>query len=109
MDLINDAEIEIDENIVNRLADKLAESANLTDERKLSVKFYRQSQLYYAMQYRISYLLWKLKKLWPVINFMALNFHYVLMTFIVGCSIYYSVAFVWLLWMCIFMFLTWTK
>lgn len=49
-----------------------------------------------------------MKKIWGVIDWMSLNFLYILVTFIVGCAIYYSLALVWLLWMLIFMFMTWT-
>lgn len=38
-----------------------------------------------------------------------MNFHYVLVTFIVGCAIYYSIAVIWFCWMIIFMLMTWTK
>jgi ABC-type multidrug transport system fused ATPase/permease subunit len=72
-------------------------------------QFYRQAQKYYAMKFRVSYVLWRMKPLWPVLNFVAENWHYVLVTFIVGVSIYYSIALVWLLYMLIFVLYTWSQ
>ena len=61
------------------------------------------------MKFRISYVLWRMKPIWPVLNFIAENWHYVLVTFIVGVSIYYSIALVWLMYIFIFVFYTWSQ
>lgn len=59
------------------------------------------------MKYRMTYLLWKLEWAWPVLTFVAVRFNYVMLTFILFCALYYSIALIWMVWLFIFMLQTW--
>ena len=60
------------------------------------------------MKYKITYLLYKLKgKLWVLFDTVAINFNIVLITFILACGLYYSIAIIWFVFLLIFVVQTW--
>lgn len=59
------------------------------------------------MKYRMTFLLWKLEWAWPGLTFVAVRFNYVMLTFILFCALYYSIALIWMVWLFIFMLQTW--
>ena len=71
------------------------------------MKFYLETQRYYDMQHKRSYMIWKWKPLWRVFDFLAINYSYLLMIFVFACSLYFSVALVWFIFLVLFMMQTW--
>jgi hypothetical protein len=59
------------------------------------------------MRYKLTYLLYRIKVAWPVFDSIALNFNIVLITFILACGLYHSIAVIWFIFLLIFMYQTW--
>lgn len=74
---------------------------------ELELATFKMSQRYYAMQYRTSYLLWKMQWAWPFFEYVSIWFNYGLCFFILCCALYYSIAVIWLVWLIIFMMQSW--
>ena len=71
------------------------------------MKFYLETQRYYDMQHKRSYMIWKWQPLWWVFDFLAINFSYLLMIYVFACALYFSVALVWFIFLVLFMMQTW--
>lgn len=54
------------------------------------------------MRYKISYLMFRLKKAWPVFEYLASFFHLILSTFLLAFALYNSLALIWGLYLVIF-------
>ena len=47
------------------------------------------------MKYKVSYTIYKLKPIWPFLNFLARYFHLILTTVILVFALYYQLALIW--------------
>lgn len=59
------------------------------------------------MQYKLSYLLWKAKMLWPVCNVISLYFNLIVALAILAFALYFQLALLWLLYIVIYLVQTW--
>lgn len=67
----------------------------------------KDCQKYYDMQYKATYIIWKCKKAWPVLDVLSLNFGLIFMVFILYCALYYTIAAIWVIFLLIFVLQTW--
>ena len=56
------------------------------------------------MQYKLSYLLWKVQVVWPVFDAVALYFNLILSSVILVFALYFQIAFIWFIYLLIFLF-----
>jgi len=54
------------------------------------------------MKYKLHYILYKSKAFWSAFDTISLNFNIVLITFIIGCGLYYTIALIWFIFILIF-------
>ena len=55
------------------------------------------------MKYKVSYTIYKLKPIWPLLNVLAGYFHLILTTVILVFALYYQLALIWGFYLLIYM------
>ena len=67
----------------------------------------RLEELYHTqnldMKYKVSYTIYKLKPIWPFLNFLATYFYLILTSIILVFALYYQLAIVWGIYLIIYM------
>ncbi len=56
---------------------------------------YKHLKQFLDMRYKFSYLVFKIKLIWPVLDYMASYFHLLLSTVVLCYALYNSIALVW--------------
>lgn len=56
------------------------------------------------MQYKLSYLLWKVQVVWPIFDAVALYFNLILSSVILVFALYFQIALIWFIYLLIFLF-----
>jgi hypothetical protein len=57
----------------------------------------------YDMQYKISYLIWKIKPAWALVDMVALYFNFGIAMAIVALALYFQIAFIWLVYLSLYL------
>jgi len=55
------------------------------------------------MQYKISYLVWKIKPVWALLDLVSLFFNYFVAMAIIAIALYFQVALIWLIYLTLYL------